>query len=64
MFVIYLTCSLLLVLHCPNFLYPTLIAARVQKERKKRWDEKNQEAIAEALKQLDDFDKVVINCLI
>lgn len=31
----------------------------MQKERKKEWDEKNQEAIAEAVKQLDDFDKVV-----
>lgn len=30
----------------------------VQKEREKRWDEKNQEAIAEAVKQLDAYDKV------
>lgn len=30
----------------------------LQKERKKKWDEKNQEAIAEAVKQLDEFDKV------
>lgn len=30
-----------------------------QKERKKKWDEKNQEAIAEAVKQLEEFDKVV-----
>lgn len=47
-----------------------MIAACLQKERKKRWDEKNQEAIAEAVKQLDEFDKVdntwvlvFINCL-
>lgn len=31
----------------------------LQKERKRRWDEKNQEAIAEAVKQLDQFDKVL-----
>lgn len=31
----------------------------MQKERKKRWDEKNQEAIAEAVKQLDEFEKVM-----
>lgn len=32
-----------------------------QKERKKKWDEKNQEAISEALKNLNEFDKVFIN---
>ena len=29
-----------------------------QKERKKIWDENNQETIAEAVKQLEEFDKV------
>ncbi|CAH9123538.1 unnamed protein product [Cuscuta epithymum] len=33
------------------------LTSRVKKERRKKWDEKNQEAIAEAVKQLDDFDK-------
>lgn len=31
----------------------------LQKERRKKWDEKNQEAITEAVKQLDEFDKVL-----
>lgn len=31
-----------------------------QKERKKKWDEKHQAAIAEAVKLLDEFDKVGI----
>lgn len=30
----------------------------MQKERKKKWDEKNQEAIANGVKKLDEFDKV------
>ncbi|RWW15835.1 hypothetical protein GW17_00020311 [Ensete ventricosum] len=30
-----------------------------QRERKKKWDEKNQEAISEALRQLNEFDKVI-----
>lgn len=30
-----------------------------QKERKKKWDEKLQETVAEAVKQLDELDKVV-----
>jgi len=30
----------------------------LQKERKKKWDEKNQEEIAKAVKELEDFDKV------
>lgn len=30
----------------------------LQKERKKKWDESNQGAISEALKELNDFDKV------
>ncbi|XP_047329580.1 tripeptidyl-peptidase 2 isoform X2 [Impatiens glandulifera] len=39
-----------------EFFTNTLIS-RMKKERKKIWDEKNQEAIAEAVKQLDAFDK-------
>jgi tripeptidyl-peptidase-2 len=30
----------------------------LQKERKKKWDEENQEAISDALKQLNEFEKV------
>ncbi|KAI9162128.1 hypothetical protein LWI28_024106 [Acer negundo] len=33
------------------------LTSRLKKERKKKWDEKNQEAIAKAIKQLDEFDK-------
>lgn len=33
------------------------LVSRLKKERKKKWDEKIQEAIAEAVKQLDCFDK-------
>ncbi|XP_071686212.1 tripeptidyl-peptidase 2 [Rutidosis leptorrhynchoides] len=33
------------------------LVSRLKKERKKRWDEKNQETIAEAVKQLEEFDK-------
>ncbi|PHT87253.1 hypothetical protein T459_09359 [Capsicum annuum] len=39
-------------------LFTDTLTSRVKKERKRRWDEKNQEAIAEAVKQLDQFDKV------
>ncbi|KAH6782852.1 tripeptidyl peptidase ii [Perilla frutescens var. hirtella] len=38
-------------------LFTSTLTDRLKKERKKKWDEKNQEAIAEAVKQLDDFDK-------
>lgn len=31
----------------------------LQSERKKKWEEKNQEAIAKAVKHLDEFDQVV-----
>ena len=31
----------------------------MQKERKKKWDESHQEAVAAAVKQLDEFDKVL-----
>ncbi|KAI3817994.1 hypothetical protein L1987_11796 [Smallanthus sonchifolius] len=33
------------------------LVSRLKKERKKKWDEKNQEAIAEAVKQLEEFEK-------
>ncbi|XP_010255392.1 PREDICTED: tripeptidyl-peptidase 2 [Nelumbo nucifera] len=38
-------------------LFTDTLTSRVKKERKKKWDEKNQEAIAEAVKQLDEFDQ-------
>ncbi|KAL2550422.1 Tripeptidyl-peptidase 2 [Forsythia ovata] len=38
-------------------LFTNTLTSRLKEERKKRWDEKNQEAIAEAVKQLDEFDK-------
>lgn len=38
-------------------LFTDTLTSRVKKERKRRWDEKNQEAIADAVKQLDQFDK-------
>ncbi|XP_031094573.1 tripeptidyl-peptidase 2 isoform X2 [Ipomoea triloba] len=38
------------------------LTSRVKKERKKKWDEKNQEAITEAVKQLDEFDKKHAKC--
>ncbi|KAL2227071.1 UNVERIFIED_CONTAM: Tripeptidyl-peptidase 2 [Sesamum indicum] len=38
-------------------LFTNTLTDRLKKERKKKWDEKNQEAIAEAVKQLDEFDK-------
>ncbi|KRH38464.1 hypothetical protein GLYMA_09G137200v4 [Glycine max] len=33
------------------------VISRLKKERKKKWDEKNQEEIAKAVKQLADFDQ-------
>ncbi|CAI9260290.1 unnamed protein product [Lactuca saligna] len=39
-----------------ELLTDTLIT-RLKKERKKKWDEKNQETIAVAVKQLEEFDK-------
>ncbi|PNY09227.1 tripeptidyl-peptidase 2-like protein, partial [Trifolium pratense] len=33
------------------------LTSRLKKERRIKWDEKNQEEIARAVKQLDDFDK-------
>ncbi|ONK71943.1 uncharacterized protein A4U43_C04F14000 [Asparagus officinalis] len=38
-------------------LFTDTLTSRIQKERKKKWDEKNQEAIVEALKNLNEFDK-------
>ncbi|WOL10116.1 tripeptidyl-peptidase 2 [Canna indica] len=38
-------------------LFTNTLTSRLKKERKKKWDEKNQEAISEALKQLNEFDK-------
>ncbi|KAF3432977.1 hypothetical protein FNV43_RR24079 [Rhamnella rubrinervis] len=33
------------------------LASRLKKERKKKWDEKNQEEIAKAVRHLDEFDQ-------
>lgn len=38
-------------------LFTETLISRIKKERKKKWDEKNQEAISEALKHLNEFDK-------
>ncbi|KAJ0970189.1 hypothetical protein J5N97_023066 [Dioscorea zingiberensis] len=38
-------------------LFTSSLTSRLKKERKKKWGEKNQEAISEALKHLNDFDK-------
>ncbi|KAF7813180.1 tripeptidyl-peptidase 2-like isoform X1 [Senna tora] len=38
-------------------LFTETLTSRLKKERKKKWDEKNQEEIAKAVKELDDFDK-------
>ncbi|KAL3524283.1 hypothetical protein ACH5RR_017117 [Cinchona calisaya] len=38
-------------------LFTDTLTSRLKKERKKKWDERNQEALAEAVKQLDEFDK-------
>ncbi|KZV44832.1 tripeptidyl-peptidase 2-like [Dorcoceras hygrometricum] len=38
-------------------LFTNSLTDRIKKERKKRWDEKNQKAVAEAVKQLNVFDK-------
>lgn len=44
------------------------LLAVVQDERKKKWDEKNQEAIAKAVQAQDEFAQVVkyltISCLV
>ncbi|KAK1313136.1 hypothetical protein QJS10_CPA06g00318 [Acorus calamus] len=36
---------------------PDSLTSRIKKERRKKWDEKNREAISETLKQLNLFDK-------
>ncbi|XP_058205932.1 tripeptidyl-peptidase 2 isoform X1 [Rhododendron vialii] len=38
-------------------LFTDTLTSRLKKERKKKWDEKHQAAIAEAVKLLDEFDK-------
>ncbi|KAJ0043607.1 hypothetical protein Pint_17460 [Pistacia integerrima] len=38
-------------------LFTDKLTSRLKKERKKKWDEKNQETIAEAVKHLDQFDQ-------
>ncbi|CAJ1977041.1 unnamed protein product [Sphenostylis stenocarpa] len=38
-------------------LFTEKLTSRLKKERKKKWDEKNQEEIAKAVKQLTDFDQ-------
>uniref|UniRef100_A0A0D3F8K4 tripeptidyl-peptidase II n=1 Tax=Oryza barthii TaxID=65489 RepID=A0A0D3F8K4_9ORYZ len=38
-------------------LFTDTLTSRLKKERKKKWDEHNQEAISEALKQLNEFEK-------
>nr|XP_010918543.1 tripeptidyl-peptidase 2 [Elaeis guineensis] len=38
-------------------LFTDTLTSRLKKERKKKWDEKNQEAISEALKNLNEFEK-------
>ncbi|KAK7270488.1 hypothetical protein RIF29_23667 [Crotalaria pallida] len=41
-------------------LFTKTLTSRLKKERKKKWDEKNQEEIAKAVKQLDGFDQQYI----
>ncbi|XLS59732.1 hypothetical protein HN51_009487 [Arachis hypogaea] len=41
-------------------LFTEELTSRLKKERKKKWDEKNQEEIAKAVKQLQDFDQPAI----
>ncbi|RCV07666.1 hypothetical protein SETIT_1G263600v2 [Setaria italica] len=38
-------------------LFTYTLTSRLKKERKKKWDEENQEAISDALKQLNEFEK-------
>ncbi|MQM06774.1 hypothetical protein Taro_039603 [Colocasia esculenta] len=38
-------------------LFTDSLTSRLKKERRKKWDEKNQEAISESLKHLNEFDK-------
>ncbi|KAK4796287.1 hypothetical protein SAY86_028613 [Trapa natans] len=38
-------------------LFTDTLSSRVKKDRKKKWDEKNQEEIARAIQQLDQFDQ-------
>lgn len=49
-------------LNCTQFVFETLYGKLLlfpgQKDRQKKWDEKNQEAIAKAVKHLEEFDQV------
>ncbi|XVF50835.1 hypothetical protein PTKIN_Ptkin04bG0135800 [Pterospermum kingtungense] len=38
-------------------LFTNTLTSRLKKERKKKWDEKNQEEIAKAVRHLDEFDQ-------
>ncbi|KAL9662725.1 hypothetical protein QQ045_027559 [Rhodiola kirilowii] len=38
-------------------LFTDTLTSRLKKERKKKWDERNQEAIAQAVKDLNEFDQ-------
>ncbi|OMO97822.1 hypothetical protein COLO4_14332 [Corchorus olitorius] len=38
-------------------LFTSILTSRLKKERKKKWDELNQEEIAKAVKHLDEFDQ-------
>ncbi|AQK73342.1 Tripeptidyl-peptidase 2 [Zea mays] len=38
-------------------LFTDTLTSRLKKERKKKWDEENQESISDALKQLNEFEK-------
>ncbi|KAF3340242.1 tripeptidyl-peptidase 2 [Carex littledalei] len=42
-------------------LFTDTLTSRLKKERKKKWDEENQEAISEALKELNEFDKANVD---
>ncbi|KAK7279941.1 hypothetical protein RJT34_25002 [Clitoria ternatea] len=42
-------------------LFTEKLTSRLKKERKKKWDEKNQEEIAKAVQQVTDFDQKHIN---
>ncbi|KAG6692065.1 hypothetical protein I3842_10G094600 [Carya illinoinensis] len=37
-------------------LFTKTLTSRLKKERKKKWDEKNQEEIVKAVKHLDEFN--------
>ncbi|RVW41976.1 Tripeptidyl-peptidase 2 [Vitis vinifera] len=41
-------------------LFTDTLTSRLKKERRKKWDEKHQEVIAEAVKNLDEFDQGIL----